>query len=186
MPTCFFQHMKYFFQLFSAWSYFFTLLCHTFHSWQRGANPPPILPTPPFSNFVHTPLPPPPPPHQLPTSTPTVLSVVLFIWLIGWSRHIWCAILINANMDLHVWGIGNIVPEGRWCVFYTTRRQVHWGLTYNVFFYWYYDLISHTQTHEQSQHTHGRVDWHHHVDKYLHHLLCGHSIYLYYIKWLNE
>ena len=152
----------------------------------RGVLTPHLYCQPSLFQILSKPPSPLPPPHQLPTSTPTVLSVVLFIWLIGWSRHIWCAILINANMDLHVWGIGNIVPEGRWCVFYTTRRQVHWGLTYNVFFYWYYDLISHTQTHEQSQHTHGRVDWHHHVDKYLHHLLCGHSIYLYYIKWLNE
>ena len=54
---------------------------------------PPLLPT----NFVqpHTPT------YLLPpTRLHTVLSVALFLWLNGWSRHIWCAILLNDNMDL--------------------------------------------------------------------------------------
>ena len=42
--------------------------------------------------------------------------------------------------------LGNLVPEGPWCVFYATRSQVYWGLTYNVVFYWYSDLISQTHT----------------------------------------
>ena len=37
-----------------------------------------------------------------PTTTPTVLSVVQFLWLNGWSHHIWCANLLNDNMDLHM------------------------------------------------------------------------------------
>ena len=32
---------------------------------------------------------------------PTALSVVWFIWLNGWSRHIWCAILLN-DMNVHM------------------------------------------------------------------------------------
>ena len=36
---------------------------------------------------------------------------------------------------------------GPWCVFYATRHQVYWGLTHNVVFYWYSDLISHTHKH---------------------------------------
>ena len=37
---------------------------------------------------------------------PTVLSVALFLWLNGWSCHIWCTILLNGNMDLHMSGLG--------------------------------------------------------------------------------
>ena len=56
-----------------------------------------ILPTPlpPLFQILTTPLP--RPPSLLPTPTPTVYSVVLFLWLNGWSRHIWCTILLNDN-----------------------------------------------------------------------------------------
>ena len=70
------------------------------HSWQRGSNltllwRPPYCLTP-FSNL--------PFPISLSplTSTPIVFSVVLFLWLNGRSRHSWCAILLNDNMDLHM------------------------------------------------------------------------------------
>ena len=55
---------------------------------------PPILPTP-FFKFCTLPslLP--------PTATSTVHSVVLFLWLNGWSHQIWCDILLN-NMDVHM------------------------------------------------------------------------------------
>ena len=82
-------------------------------------------------------------PHPYP---PTVLSAVLFLWLNGWSHHVWCAILLNDNMDIHMSTLGTVVPEEPWCVFYATRRHVYWGLTHNVIFYWYSDLMSHTQT----------------------------------------
>ena len=115
----------------------------------------PILPPPhPFSSFV----PPPPTPLSPLTSTPTVLSVVLFLWLNVWSHHIWCAILHNENMDLHTSSLVTLVPEGTWRVFYATRCKVYWALTHNVVFYWYSDLISHTQTHKYTQHTQGLVE----------------------------
>ena len=70
-----------------------------------------------------------------------------------------------------------------WCVFYPTRQHVYWGLTHNVVFtgtlIWY-------NTYTNTQHTQGPVDWHLHISIYLHHLLCAHSSYIYYIKWLNE
>ena len=70
------------------------------------------------------------------------ISIVLF------------AILLNDNMDLHMSSLGTlVVSEGPWCVFYATRRQVYRGLIHNMFFYWYSNLISHTQ------HTQGPVDW---------------------------
>ena len=52
--------------------------------------------TPPLFKFY------PPPPYNflsLPIRTPTALSVVVFLWLNGWLCHIWCAILLNHNMD---------------------------------------------------------------------------------------
>ena len=112
-------------------------------------------------------------------------SPVSFGWVGGWSRHIWCAILLNDNMELHMSSLGTLVPEGPWCVFYATRRQVYWGLTHNVVFYWYSNLI--LQTHKHTQHTQGPVDWHTHINICLHHLLCAHSSYLRWLnKWLNE
>ena len=106
---------------------------------------PPILVTPfSFSNLVHPILPCHLQPYPL---TPTILSVVLFLWLNGWSQHIWYTVLLNDNMDLHMSNLGTLVPEGPWCVFYATRCQLYWVLTRNVVFYWYSDLISHTLKH---------------------------------------
>ena len=99
-----------------------------------------------------------------PTSNPTVLSVVLFLWLNRWSCHIWCAILLNDNMGLHMSSLGTLAPEGPWCVFYATRHQVYWGLTHNVIFYRYSDLIS--QTHKRTHHTQALVEWHTHINAY--------------------
>ena len=106
-----------------------------------------VLTCPSFSDFVQ-PSPPLPTLLSTPTSTPTVLSVVLFISLNGWSCHIWCAILPNDNMDL-LSSLGTLVPEGPWCVFYATRHQVYWSLIY-VFFtgtmIWYHTFTN-TQAH---------------------------------------
>ena len=132
---------------------------------------PPILPTPPPLFPI------------LSNSTPTALPVVLFLWLNEWSCHIRCTILLNDNMDLHMSSLGTAVPEGPWCVFFATRHQVYWGMNSFVrivtscVFYLYSDLISHTQTHKHTQHTQGPVDWHTHINVYLHHLLCAHSSY---------
>ena len=84
--------------------------------------------------------------------TPTILSAVLFLWLNRRSRLIWCAILLNDNMDLNMLSLGKLVPEGPWCAFHATRRQVYWSLTHNGIFHWYSDLISHTHEHTNTQH----------------------------------
>ena len=110
-----------------------------------------------------------------PTSTSTVLLVVLFLWLNVWSHHIWCAILLNDNMVL--------VPEGPWCVFYAARRQVYWGLTHIVVFLL---VLRFDITNAQTHYTQGPLDWHTHQNVYLYHLLCAQMSYLYYIKWLNK
>ena len=120
------------------------------HSWKRGPNPlfyedPPILSTPLFFQILSTfPL---PPFLSPPTPTPTALPVVLFLWLNVWLCHIWCAILLNDIMDLHMLSLGTFVPERLWCALHATRDQVYWGLTHNVVFCWYSDLTSHTHKH---------------------------------------
>ena len=66
----------------------------------------PILPNSSFSNFVHHlshPL-----FHPPPLLPPSILSADMFLW---WSHHIWCAILLNDNTDLHIPGLGTLVPE---------------------------------------------------------------------------
>ena len=55
---------------------------------------PPILPTP-TPLCPHTPPPTLPCHYQLPP--PLFFSVVMFLWLNGWLRHIWCAILLNGK-----------------------------------------------------------------------------------------
>ena len=93
--------------------------------------PPPILPS--FFKFGQT-LSPPPPPTPFsspPTSTSTALFAALFLSMNGWSRHIWCVILLYI-MNLHISNLGTLVPEGPCCVFYATRCQVYWGLTHNL------------------------------------------------------
>ena len=117
-----------------------------------------------------------------PTPTPTALSVVLLLWLNGWSDcHIWCAILLNDIMDLNMLSLGTSVPERTWCVFYALRHQVYWSMTH-VFFCQYFDLISHSQ--KDTQHTQGPLEWHNQIKIYLQDQLCAHSSYLYYIEWI--
>ena len=158
-------------------------------SWQRGANStilwrPLFIAYPPPLQFFSNP---PSPLTSLspPTPTLTVFSAVLFLWLNGWPNQIWCAILFNDNMDLHMSSFGTLVPKGPWCVFYATRCQVYCSLTKCSFLpvLW----LDSTHTHKHIQYIQGPVDWHTHIHIYLHHyLLCAHSSYFYYIKWLNE
>ena len=149
------------------------------YSWQRGPNLPYLWK---FRLYCLSPLIASNPPLLSPsTSTPATLSVVLFFWLNGWSRHIWCSILLNDVMDLHMSSLSILVPEGHWCMFYATRRQVYWGLTHNVVFagtlIWYH-------THTNTQHTQGPLDWDTHINIHLHHLLRSYGSYLYYNEWI--
>ena len=70
---------------------------------------------------------------------PTTHPVVLFLWVNGWSRHIWFYLMISWMCTCQA--------LGPWCVSYATRRQIYWSLTHDVVFYWYSDLMSHTKTH---------------------------------------
>ena len=81
----------------------------SWHSRQRGTNPPIIRRPPFFKTSLHC--------HFL-----QLLPHFSFCWPVSWwSNHIWCAILLNDNMDLQMLGLDTIVPEGPWCVFYATR-----------------------------------------------------------------
>ena len=97
--------------------------------------PIPILPIPsPFLHFVHsTHLQ--PPLHSsfchLVSLTVSVIAPHLIIYFTQWYYG-----------PTHV-KLGTLVPEGPCCVFYGTRCQVYWGMTHNVVFCWYSDLISH-------------------------------------------
>ena len=142
----------------------------------------PILPTRSFFKFC------PSPSHFLVISspTPTVLSVVLFLWLSRWS-HIWWAVLLNDDMDLHMLSLGTLLPEGPWCVFYATskgssllRSDMWCGFLLVLWF-----DITHKQTDKHTAHSRASRLTHSYII-YLQHLLCAHSSYLYYIRWLNE
>ena len=115
-----------------------------------------------------------------PNATPTVFSVVLFLWLNGWSRHIWCAILLNDNMNLHISSLGTLVPKGPWCMLCNKASSLLRSDTCGFYStpIWYH---KHTNTHNTL-----RGHWQTHINIYLHHLLCAQNNYLYYIKWLNE
>ena len=125
------------------------------HSWQRGANPtilwtpppPPILPplTPLFQILSTPPQPLTPLPCYLQPTPP--LFLLLFLWLNGWSQHIWCAIiLLNDNMNLHMSSLGTLEPEGA-CVRFMQLGVTFSEVWHNVIFYWYSDLIPPTPTH---------------------------------------
>ena len=85
------------------------------------------LPLPLFQ-ILSTLCPPSPHPFTLPchlqppklTILSVVLSLVLFLWLNGWSRDIWCTVLLNDNMDLQMSSLGALVSEGPWCVLCNT------------------------------------------------------------------
>ena len=122
------------------------------YSWQRIPNPVYIAYLPPlFFKFCLIPCP------IASNLHPIALFVALFLWLNEWLCHFSC-FLLNDIVYLHMLSLGTLVPEGL-CKFYK-RCQVYWGLTYNVVFCWYSDLISHTQ------HSQDPIDWHAHINTY--------------------
>ena len=125
--------------------------------------------------------------------TPTALFLVLSLWLDVWSHHNWWTILLKVIMNLQMSSLGTLAPEAPWYVFYAKRCHVYlsnWGLTHNAVICWYWLDISHTHTHthKHTQHTLGPVDWHTHINIYLHQLLCAHSsrVWLIFLKCCCE
>ena len=66
----------------------------------------------PHPNHPHTPN------YLLPL---LAIFVDLFLWLNGWSCHIWCVILLNDIMSLQMSTLGTLLLDEPCCVFYTTR-----------------------------------------------------------------
>ena len=81
------------------------------------------------------------------TPSPTAISVVLLLWLNGWSCYVWYAILFNNFMDQEKSRRDTLVPEWPWYVFYGTSCQVYWGLRHHVVFCWDSDLITFIHIH---------------------------------------
>ena len=96
-------------------------------------------------------------------------------YFFGWTgdHAIWCAILPNDNMDLHISSLGTLVPEGLDVYFmqqgtkFTEIWHLMWLFTGTLI--WYH-------THKNTHHTQGPLDWH---IQYFHYLFCAHSSYLY-------
>ena len=100
-----------------------------------------------------------------------------FLWLNGWLNHIWCAILLNDIMDLHMSSLGTL--DLGVCF---KQQDVKFTEVWNMWFF--AGTLTLYHTHKPTQHTHGPVDLHTHINIYLHHLLCAHNSYLYYIEWI--
>ena len=118
------------------------------NSWQRDASPlfyedPYYIAYPSFSNFLQPTLSHPFPSHLQPSPSLFFL-LTTFFGLMG----------DHAAFDVLLYLM--IIWIYTWCVFYATGRQVYWGLTHYVVFYWYSDLIwythTHTHTHTHTQH----------------------------------
>ena len=114
--------------------------------------------------FMKTPVYCQPFPLSPPTPTPTVLSVVLFLWLNGWSRHIWCAVLLNHIMDL--WSMyGSNKPSNfsnqKDLDVCSMQQGVKFTEVWLIMRFFTGTLIWYC-TH--TQHTQGPVDWHSHIN----------------------
>ena len=120
------------------------------------------FPPPHFFKFCLPRPSPPSPQHRSlspPTPTPTTCSIVLFLWLNGWLLYIWCAVLLNDSMDLHMSSHGTLAPERSWYVLYAKRVKFIeiWHMLWFLLVLWF-DI-----TYKHKQYTPGPVDWHTHI-----------------------
>ena len=91
-----------------------------------------------------------------------------------------CAILRNDNMDLHMSSLVTLVPEVPSCILCNKAPSLLRSDTCGFLLVLWFD-ITHTK---HTQHTRGPVNLHTHINIYFNHLLCAHSSYLHYNKWL--
>ena len=140
------------------------------HSWKRGANAP-ILLIPPLPCHLQ-----PPPPLLL-----------LLLCFFGWMGDHATFDVLFYLMIIWIYTCQALVPWYQKDLDVCFMQQ---GVRFTeVWHMWFFTdtlmLLSHTQTQKHTQHTQGPVDWHTHINIYLHHLLCAHSSYLCYIKCLR-
>ena len=83
---------------------------------------------------------------------------------------------------LHLLSLGTLVPEGPCNVFYAQGIKFIVGLTLMTWLlvaFWF--DVTHTNKYTHNTHR----DQKRHINVYLHHLLCAHSSYLYYIELIT-
>ena len=102
----------------------------------------PLYCLPPISNFVH-----PPPSFPVASNPHPHSSFCCLVSLAEWviAPHLMCYFtFLMILWNLHIMsGLGTLVSERPWCVFYATKHQVYWGLTHCR----YSDLTSHKHIH---------------------------------------
>ena len=134
------------------------------------------MPTP-FLKFCPT-----PPPSFPVTSNPhppLLSSDVLFPWLSEWSRHTWCAILLNDIMDLNMSSFERRILISVLCNKAPSLLRSHtW---YGFLLVLWFDIL-HKNLHKHSDYTQGPVDWHTHTSTYLHRLSRAHNSSL--LHWI--
>ena len=135
----------------------------------------PYIPYPNFFKFCPTPV-----TNRFQASSPLLFLRPCFFGWMGDCATFDVLFYPNDIMGLYMRSVGTLILEGRCYVFY--EKKVYWGLTHNVVFYWYSDLISHTYKPKDMHHTQGPIDWYTHVNIYLHQLPCAHSSCLYYTE----
>ena len=116
--------------------------------------------------------------HMLPPTPTSSSFCCLILWLDGLSCHIWCAILLNDTMDLHMSSLGTLIPGGLDVFFYATRHQVYWCLV----FCWYCDSISHTHT--KTQHSRSIRLTHPYKNIFTPPVMCSEQLCL--LQWMNK
>ena len=129
------------------------------HSWQRHPKhlfyeDLPFIAYTPISNFIPLLSPPPThthPPFRLKLPTLTALSVISFLWLNGWLRHIWCVILLKDIMVLHIPSFCTLVVL---CNKASSLLRPDTGVFLLVLWFVWYHTHKHTAYSEASRLTH--------------------------------
>ena len=85
-----------------------------------------------------------------PPARPAVLFAVFFLWLNGWLRYIWCVVLPNDIIYLHMSNLGILVPQEHCGVFYATKPQC---TVYSVQFFASTLIWYHKHTHRYTANT---------------------------------
>ena len=133
-----------------------------------------LLPLPMFqilSNPLHPPQPPP-------------FFVALFLWLNGSSSHIWCFILLNNFMDLHMVSLGTLVSQGPWVCFMQQGISLLRSNTWHVFLLVLWFDITHKN--KDTQQTEGPIDWISKIHWYQKFTLHNSIVSLLFNYWLVE
>ena len=98
------------------------------------------------------------------------LLACFFCWM--GNCHIWCVVLLNDIMDLHMLSLGTLFLGGSGCVCTHTHTRTHTHTHTHTHI--------HIHTHVHTDNTQGPVDWHTNID-IITSPVIRHSSYLHYI-----